>query len=89
MSDQDQPTKTKSADEPKGDEPKEEKPAAGGAGATDQYGRQLHEVVCSACGQPAQVPFQPSGDRPVYCRDCYMKQRQERRGGGFNRGPRR
>jgi CxxC-x17-CxxC domain-containing protein len=28
------------------------------------------------------VPFKPSGDRPVYCRDCYTKQRSDR-------GPRR
>jgi CxxC-x17-CxxC domain-containing protein len=24
------------------------------------------------------VPFKPSGDRPVYCRDCFMKQRNDR-----------
>ena len=25
-----------------------------------------------------QVPFQPRGDRPVYCRDCFEAQRQNR-----------
>ncbi len=40
---------------------------------TDQQGRQLYEVKCSDCGASTQVPFSPSGDRPVYCRDCYMK----------------
>ena len=28
-------------------------------------------VICSGCGQPTTVPFEPRGDRPVYCRDCY------------------
>ena len=42
----------------------------------DQSGRQLYNITCSACGKQAQVPFKPSGDRPVYCRDCYMKQRK-------------
>jgi CxxC-x17-CxxC domain-containing protein len=42
---------------------------------TDQAGRQLYDVVCAACGKQTQVPFKPTGDRPVYCRDCYMKQR--------------
>ena len=62
------------------------------AGGTDQHGRQLFDVTCSSCGNKAQVPFKPSGDRPVYCRDCYMQQRNDQRGGGgggYNRGPKR
>lgn len=39
--------------------------------------RELFDVTCSNCGQPTKVPFQPRGDRPVYCRECY-----ERIGGG-------
>ncbi|MDO4547953.1 MAG: zinc-ribbon domain containing protein [Clostridia bacterium] len=38
--------------------------------------RQMYDVICDGCGQPTQVPFQPRGDRPVYCRDCFDKQRQ-------------
>lgn len=54
--------------------------AAAPAG-TDQLGRQLYDVKCAKCGKQTQVPFKPSGDRPVYCRDCYMEQR----GGGPGR----
>ncbi|PJC28113.1 zinc-binding protein [Candidatus Shapirobacteria bacterium CG_4_9_14_0_2_um_filter_39_11] len=49
---------------------------------TDQLGRQLYDVKCAKCGKQTQVPFKPSGDRPVYCRDCYMEQRK----GGMGRG---
>jgi len=35
--------------------------------------REMHDAVCSDCGQQTQVPFKPSGDRPVYCRDCFQK----------------
>ena len=28
-------------------------------------------VVCAACGVITTVPFRPSGNKPVYCRDCY------------------
>ncbi len=35
--------------------------------------RQMYEVVCAECGAATQVPFQPTEDRPVYCRDCYQK----------------
>ncbi|KJS17272.1 MAG: zinc-binding protein [Peptococcaceae bacterium BRH_c4b] len=33
--------------------------------------RQMYDVTCSACGKETQVPFQPRGDKPVYCRECY------------------
>ena len=28
-------------------------------------------VVCASCGQTTTVPFEPRGDRPVYCKSCY------------------
>ena len=43
---------------------------------TDQQGRQLYNVNCSSCGKQAQVPFKPFGDRPVYCKDCFMQQKK-------------
>jgi CxxC-x17-CxxC domain-containing protein len=44
------------------------------------YGdREMHKIKCSDCGQDAEVPFKPSGDRPVYCKDCYAKHRPARR----------
>lgn len=36
--------------------------------------RQMFQVnlTCAQCGKPiTQLPFKPSGDRPVYCMDCY------------------
>jgi len=33
--------------------------------------RKMYDVICDECGAATQVPFQPSGDRPVYCRDCF------------------
>jgi len=39
------------------------------------YGRQEREMfpaVCAACGKDTMVPFQPSGEKPVYCRECYV-----------------
>lgn len=37
--------------------------------------RQMHEITCSNCGKNDSVPFQPRGDRPVLCGDCFRKQR--------------
>ncbi|MFC2020467.1 CxxC-x17-CxxC domain-containing protein [Chloroflexota bacterium] len=40
--------------------------------------RQMFPVTCGECGQSTEVPFQPRGDRPVYCSDCYRKIRPSR-----------
>ncbi len=37
--------------------------------------REMFSAVCAECGKSTQVPFKPSGDRPVYCSDCYNKVR--------------
>jgi CxxC-x17-CxxC domain-containing protein len=35
--------------------------------------RQMFPAVCAECGKQTQVPFEPRGDRPVYCSDCYSR----------------
>jgi CxxC-x17-CxxC domain-containing protein len=41
-------------------------------GGFNRSERQMYPAVCAGCGVETQVPFQPSGERPVYCRDCYQ-----------------
>ncbi|MHB1654634.1 MAG: zinc-ribbon domain containing protein [Desulfitobacteriaceae bacterium] len=48
--------------------------SSGGYAARPQ--RQMYPAVCASCGAETEVPFQPSGDKPVYCRDCYQAQRR-------------
>ncbi len=44
------------------------------------------DIECGQCGKKiSELPFEPSGDRPVYCSDCL----KERRGNRDNRGERR
>jgi len=33
--------------------------------------REYFAVICSQCGNAAQVPFKPRMDKPVYCSDCF------------------
>lgn len=35
--------------------------------------REMFPATCAACGVETEVPFRPSGDRPVYCRDCFTR----------------
>jgi CxxC-x17-CxxC domain-containing protein len=38
--------------------------------------REMHQAVCSNCGNQCEVPFEPRGDKPVYCNDCFAQMRQ-------------
>lgn len=33
----------------------------------------MHQAVCAECGKDCEVPFKPSGDKPVYCSSCFGK----------------
>lgn len=47
----------------------------GGGGGGGGGPRQLYDAVCAGCGVQTQVPFQPKGSKPVYCRDCFQASR--------------
>ncbi len=53
----------------------------GSGGGRDSSRTELYRAICATCGKSCEVPFRPSGDRPVYCRDCF--------GGNKNAGPAR
>jgi CxxC-x17-CxxC domain-containing protein len=59
--------------------------SSGGGYGRERAPRQMTQVTCSNCGKETEVPFVPSGDRPVYCSDCYSQMGGGSRGGG-NRG---
>ncbi|MDD2471860.1 MAG: zinc-ribbon domain containing protein [Dehalococcoidales bacterium] len=40
--------------------------------------RQMFPATCAECGKTTEVPFQPRGDKPVYCSDCYRKMNPSR-----------
>ena len=46
--------------------------------------KELFDAVCATCGKACQVPFKPSGDRPVYCRDCFGGKKDAPRDGARN-----
>ena len=41
----------------------------------------MHKATCANCGKICEVPFKPTGSKPVYCRDCFRQQD----GGGDSR----
>ena len=45
----------------------------GGGGGGYRTQRQMFPVKCAQCGKDTEVPFEPRGDKPVYCSDCFRK----------------
>jgi CxxC-x17-CxxC domain-containing protein len=45
---------------------------------------QMHEATCSDCGKRCEVPFRPTGEKPVYCNQCFSIHR-----GSTSAGPAR
>jgi CxxC-x17-CxxC domain-containing protein len=51
----------------------------GGSAFGSRPPREMFTARCSQCGGEAKVPFQPSGDKPVYCRECFQTRQTSRR----------
>ena len=47
---------------------------SGGGGGGYGSRREMHPATCAQCGKQTEVPFLPTGTRPVYCSDCFSKQ---------------
>jgi CxxC-x17-CxxC domain-containing protein len=45
----------------------------------------MHSVVCDDCGEKCEVPFKPSSDKPIYCDDCFKKNKSSGSNGTSSR----
>jgi len=52
------------------------KAAQGGSGRNNGE-RRMYQAVCADCGRICEVPFEPRGDKPVYCSECFQRRRAE------------
>ncbi len=46
-------------------------------GSRDDRPMQKFAATCAECGKHCEVPFRPSGDKPVLCSDCFSRSREE------------
>jgi CxxC-x17-CxxC domain-containing protein len=42
----------------------------------DRNDRPMYDATCAECGKACKVPFNPTGEKPVYCSDCFDKHRE-------------
>jgi CxxC-x17-CxxC domain-containing protein len=50
------------------------RPPRGNSPNREGYGVKYH-AVCADCGREAELPFQPTPGRPVYCPQCFSRRR--------------
>jgi len=63
--------------------------SGGFGGGRDNGPREMHDAVCDQCGKNCQVPFRPTGEKPVYCSSCFEAKeggRNDRSSGGRSGG---
>ena len=46
-----------------------------GGGGFDRGPKEMFKATCAECHKECDVPFKPSGDRPVYCKECFSKRK--------------
>lgn len=49
--------------------------------------QEMHKAVCVNCGNNCEVPFRPSGDKPIYCSNCFEKEDRSNRSSGKSYQP--
>jgi CxxC-x17-CxxC domain-containing protein len=50
-----------------------------GSGGYGSGPREMHKATCAECKKECEVPFKPREDRPVYCKDCFSKRKNDSR----------
>ncbi len=57
-------------------------------GGRSESSQTMHKATCSECGKNCEVPFKPTGEKPIFCSWCFAnkdtsnKSRAERRSSG-------
>jgi CxxC-x17-CxxC domain-containing protein len=59
----------------------------------DRYSRdarkpEMHTVTCGDCGDECQIPFEPKFNRPVYCSECFQKNKPQKSRDRYSRDER-
>lgn len=46
-----------------------------GRGGSGPGERTYTRAICADCNKECEIPFKPSGDRPIYCKECFSKRK--------------
>ena len=48
-------------------------------GGRDRGRAEMHKAVCSDCKNECEVPFRPTGDKPVFCSNCFKNDEKNKK----------
>jgi len=51
----------------------------------DRGDKQMHKATCDECGNKCEVPFKPTGSKPIFCSDCFSGQDHGGKSGGSSK----
>ena len=60
----------------------------GGGGGRGGDRPDMHKAVCTDCGNNCEVPFRPTGEKPIFCSDCFKGKRDDNPRGSRDRSGR-
>ena len=60
----------------------------GFGGRRDRERPEMHKAICSNCGKECEVPFKPTGSKPVFCNDCFRNKKNDSSSNFRDRGNR-
>ncbi len=46
----------------------------------NRHERVMYKAICADCRKGCEVPFKPTGERPIYCKECFAKRKADYRG---------
>ena len=49
---------------------------------------EMHIVTCDDCGDECKIPFEPKFNRPIYCSECFQKNKPKESGDRYSRDDR-
>ncbi len=55
--------------------PPVDKPRVEAKGNDQHKARMMYSAICADCKKECSIPFKPTGDRPVYCKDCFSRRK--------------
>jgi len=61
-----------------------DRPSFGGPGFKRDSG-ETFKATCSKCHKSCDVPFRPNGKKPVFCRDCFVRDDARPTGGTYEK----
>jgi CxxC-x17-CxxC domain-containing protein len=67
---------------------KDSEPMRSYRNSRDERKSEMHTVTCGDCGDECQIPFEPKFNRPVYCSECFQKNKPKESGDRYSRDER-